>query len=173
MAVASVAALEYLHAVGRWLPPEVVVRVFSSMLMGVDFTATDVPGPPADAYFAGAKVESFLAFPPTAGAELNAGLVTMAGRLSIGVAIDRAAVPDPERMTACLRQGFDEVIGAAVRCGHPRSEASRITIGASGQPEPGECPVTNGCAWWDFSPFPSEPEWCDHGKPGETSATSA
>jgi WS/DGAT/MGAT family acyltransferase len=129
------------HMLGRWkqspalpvsdlltvalnrLPPPVVVRVFSSMLMGVDFTATNVPGPPVDVYFAGAKVESFLAFPPTAGAALNAGLVTMAGRVSIGLAIDRAAVPDPALMKACLHQGLDEVIEAAVCRGNLRSEA--------------------------------------------------
>ncbi len=104
------------------LPPPLVVRIFSSMLMGVDFTATNVPGPPADTYFAGAKIESFLAFAPTAGAALNAGLVTMAGRLSIGLAIDRAAVPDPPLMKTCLHQGFDEVIEAAERRGHSRNE---------------------------------------------------
>jgi diacylglycerol O-acyltransferase / wax synthase len=105
------------------LPPPVVVRVFSSMLMGVDFTSTNVPGPPADAYFAGAKIESFLAFPPTAGAALNAGLVTMAGRMSIGVTIDRAAVPDPALMKACLLEGLDQVVQAAVHRGHARNGA--------------------------------------------------
>jgi diacylglycerol O-acyltransferase / wax synthase len=104
------------------LPPPLVVRIFSSMLMGVDFTATNVPGPPADTYFAGAKIESFLAFAPTAGAALNAGLVTMAGRLSIGLAIDRAAVPDPALMKTCLHQGFAEVVDAAERRGHSRNE---------------------------------------------------
>jgi hypothetical protein len=99
-----------------------VVRIFSSMLTGVDFTATNVPGPPADTYFAGAKIESFLAFAPTAGAALNAGLVTMAGRLSIGLAIDRAAVPDPALMKACLLRGLDEMIQAADRRGNMYSE---------------------------------------------------
>ena len=109
------------------LPPPVVTRVFSSMLMGVDFTATDVPGPPLDVYLAGARVESLLAFPPTAGAALNAGLVTMAGRPSIGLTIDPAAVPDPACLWYCLNQAIDEMIGTAERRGstesrHPRRE---------------------------------------------------
>jgi WS/DGAT/MGAT family acyltransferase len=104
------------------LPPPLVVRIFSSMLMGVDFTATNVPGPPTDTYFAGAKIESFIAFAPTTGAALNAGLVTMAGRLSIGLAIDRAAVPDPALMKACLLEGLDEVIQAAARRGESPDE---------------------------------------------------
>ena len=104
------------------LPPAVIVRVFSSMLMGVDFTATDVPGPPVDVYLAGAKVESFLAFPPTAGAALNAGLVTMAGRPTIGLTVDPAAVPDPASLRHCLHQGLDEMIGAAERRGKDRGE---------------------------------------------------
>jgi diacylglycerol O-acyltransferase / wax synthase len=111
------------------LPPPVVARVFASMLKGVDFTATDVPGAPVDVYLAGAKVESLLAFPPTAGAALNAGLVTMAGRPSIGITIDPAAVPDPVSMRECLRQGLDEMIGAAERRG------SRGT--GRGEPETG------------------------------------
>jgi hypothetical protein len=42
--------------------------------------------------------------------------------LSIGLAIDRAAVPDPALMKTCLHQGFAEVVDAAERRGHSRNE---------------------------------------------------
>ena len=37
------------------------------MLKGVDFVATDVPGPPTDVFFAGAQVEALYAFAPNRG----------------------------------------------------------------------------------------------------------
>lgn len=90
------------------------------MLRGSDLTATNVPGPPMDAYFAGAKIESLHAFGPPAGAALNAALVTMAGRPCVGLNIDPAAIPDPAVMTMCVARGFDEVIAAAEgRCTGP------------------------------------------------------
>ena len=99
-------------ALGR-LPAPVTVGIFTQMLKGVDFTATDVPGSAVEAYFAGARVESFYAFAPTAGSAVNAALVTTAGRPSIGLNIDPAAVPDPTLFVSCLGRAFEEVCVAA------------------------------------------------------------
>ena len=95
------------------LPASMTTRAMAMMLKGVDFVATDVPGPPTDVFFAGAQVEALYAFAPTAGAALNVALVTTAGRVNVGLNIDAGAVPDPDIMVACLTDGFDQVLEAA------------------------------------------------------------
>ena len=101
------------------LPSPLTVAALSAMLKGVDLVATNVPGPPDDVYLAGARVETFDAFAPTAGAALNAALVTVAGRPSVGLTIDTQAVPDPAVLTGCLGHGVAEVVRAA----NPRQDA--------------------------------------------------
>ena len=59
---------------------------------------------------AGAEVDSFYGFGPTIGAALNVTLMSYRGTCDVGVNIDTGAVPDPDVMMECLRQGFDEVL---------------------------------------------------------------
>ncbi len=98
-------------ALGR-LPAPLTLGALSGMLTGVDLVATNVPGPADDVYVAGARVEELYAFAPTAGAALNAALVTVAGRATVGLTIDDAAVPDSAVLVDCLSQGAAEVVGA-------------------------------------------------------------
>ena len=88
------------------LPPGVI----GSMLKHVDFLASNVPGPPVPVYLAGAAVTSCYAFGPTTGAALNVTLLSYGGTCCIGCTIDTAAVPDADKLMACLRDGFDEVL---------------------------------------------------------------
>ncbi len=104
---------EWLTAVLDRLPDPLVVRVFSGILKGVDVIATDIPGPPVDLFLGGAKLEQLFAFAPTAGAAVNASLVTVAGRPHVGLNVDVAAVPDPDVLLGCLEQGFEDVVAAA------------------------------------------------------------
>ena len=84
--------------------------VIGSMLKHVDFLASDVPGVPVPIFLAGAPVSGYYAFGPTTGAAINVTLVSYRGTCCIGCTIDTAAVPDPEKLMACLRDGFDEVL---------------------------------------------------------------
>jgi diacylglycerol O-acyltransferase / wax synthase len=95
------------------LPSPLTVGAFGMMLKGVDLVATNVPGPPVHAFFAGARVEALHAFAPTAGAAVNAALVTVAGRSSVGCNIDAGAVPDPAELVGHLAQGLDEIFRVA------------------------------------------------------------
>jgi len=97
------------------LPASMTTLAMATMLKGVDFVATDVPGPPTDVYFAGAQVEAVYAFAPTAGAALNVALVTLADRLNVGVNIDVGAVPDHAVLVTSLTEGFAEVLEVARR----------------------------------------------------------
>jgi WS/DGAT/MGAT family acyltransferase len=91
------------------LPTAVVTQLFGSMLKGVDFVTSNVPGVPVPVFFAGAALESQVAFGPLTGAAANVTLVSYLDDLHIGVNMDSAAIPDRDVFVECLREGFDEV----------------------------------------------------------------
>jgi len=80
-----------------------------------------VPGIRVPLYLTGAKVNSFYGFGPTTGAALNVTLMSYCGTCGVAVNVDTGAVPDPDVLMDCLRDGFDEVLavgggtGRAVR----------------------------------------------------------
>ena len=80
------------------------------MLKHVDFLASNVPGIRQPLYLTGAKVERFYGFGPTIGAALNVTLMSYCDTCFVAVTIDTGAVPDPDAMMDCLREGFDEVL---------------------------------------------------------------
>jgi hypothetical protein len=59
---------------------------------------------------AGAQVTHLLPFAPTAGSGMMISMVSHCGRCCIGINSDRAAVIDPELLTACMREGLDEML---------------------------------------------------------------
>jgi WS/DGAT/MGAT family acyltransferase len=91
------------------LPTSISTGVFGSMLRGVDFVATNVPGVPIPLFFAGARMEAQFAFAPMTGAAANIALLSYLDELQIAVNTDPAAVPDPEVFHACLLEGIDEI----------------------------------------------------------------
>ena len=88
------------------LPPAAVTVVMGSMLKGIDVVVTNVPGPPAGWYLAGAEVLAEYAMAPTSGAAINVALVSVGPTACIGVAVDVVAVPDDDVLIDCLVQGF-------------------------------------------------------------------
>jgi len=86
------------------------VAVTGGMLKHVDILASDVTGVPGTVYLAGAKVTAMAAFGPTLGCAVNITLLSHKGRCHVGLNLDTAAVPDPDVFTACLAEGFDEVV---------------------------------------------------------------
>jgi diacylglycerol O-acyltransferase / wax synthase len=92
------------------LPVFAATSVLGSMLKAIDFVATNVPGPKQCTYLAGAKVVREYAFAPASGAAFSVALMSHADQCCIGINADTAAVPDPDVLTLCLREGFDEVL---------------------------------------------------------------
>jgi diacylglycerol O-acyltransferase / wax synthase len=90
------------------------------MLKHVDFVASNVAGLTMPLYIGRARLERFYAFGPTIGAAVNITLLSYCGSCGIGVNTDTAAVPDPQVLMDCLREGFEEILdlggdhGAAV-----------------------------------------------------------
>jgi hypothetical protein len=59
---------------------------------------------------AGSRIESLYTFGPLAGAAVNLTLLSYREQSNIAVALDPAAIPDPELLVECLREGFDEIL---------------------------------------------------------------
>ena len=94
------------------LPAPATTAIFGSMLKAIDFVAPNVPGLKHRAYLAGAEVERQYAFAPASGSAFSVALMSHVDLCCIGINADTSAVPDPDVLTACLRQGFDEVLSA-------------------------------------------------------------
>lgn len=95
------------------LPTTVVTQIFGSMMKGLDFQASNVPGSPVPLYLRGARVESVLPFGPLAGAACNVTLLSYQNDLNIGINVDPVAVPDTDTFIECIRLGYDEILDLA------------------------------------------------------------
>jgi hypothetical protein len=95
------------------LPATMSTGLFGSMLKGVDFVTTNVPGAPVPIYLAGARMESQFAFAPMTGASANIALMSYVDEVQIGVNTDPAAIPDGDTFLDCLNEGFAEVLKAS------------------------------------------------------------
>ena len=102
-------SLPYTNAIAGTL--NLLPRAYiGGMLRHVDFLASNVPGIAVPLYLTGAKVDAFYGFGPTIGAALNVTLMSYCGTCYVSVNIDTGAVPDPDVLMDCLREGFDEVL---------------------------------------------------------------
>jgi diacylglycerol O-acyltransferase len=105
----ALALTEPLAGVLYRLPATVATAVFGSMLRGVDFVTSNVPGVPVPVYLAGARMEAQFPFGPMSGAATNITLLSYLDEVQIGVNTDPAAIPDADVFHACLVEGFDEI----------------------------------------------------------------
>ena len=103
---------EPLAAVLYRLPATVSTGVFGSMLRGVDFVTSNVPGVPVPVFLAGARMEAQFPFGPMSGAATNVTLLSYLDEVQIGVNSDPVAVPDGDIFLECLEEGFGEVLKA-------------------------------------------------------------
>jgi WS/DGAT/MGAT family acyltransferase len=94
------------------LPTTATSALFGSMVRSLDFTASNVPGPPFPVYLRGSRMLAQYPFGPLAGAALNITLLSYQNDLNIGINSDPAAVPDVRLLTDCLRTGFDQILGS-------------------------------------------------------------
>ena len=92
------------------LPATASTSLFGSMLKGIDFVTSNVPGPPIPVYLAGARLERQIAFGPMTGAATNITLLSYIDDLNIGINTDPRAVTDPDLFLSCLADSFDEIV---------------------------------------------------------------
>jgi WS/DGAT/MGAT family acyltransferase len=106
----SLSLTDVIAGVLNRLPPVASTSILGSMLKAIDFVATNVPGLPSRAYLSGAEVVRQYAFAPPSGSAFSVALMSHVDTCCIGINIDTSAVPDPDVLTACLREGFEEVL---------------------------------------------------------------
>jgi WS/DGAT/MGAT family acyltransferase len=94
----------------RRLPAPLYTALFGSMLKGVDFVTSNVPGPPMETFLAGARIEAVYGFGPLSGAAANLTLFSYLDQLGMAINTDRAAIPDPEVFLGCIEAGVGEVL---------------------------------------------------------------
>lgn len=92
--------------------------IIGGMMQGVDVLASNVPGPSFPLYLAGAKIDSFVAFGPPAGAAVNITLLTYDGVVSFGITADKAAVGEPLLLAKCLDDAVADLVRPAVANRH-------------------------------------------------------
>lgn len=95
------------------LPTTATTGIFGSLLKGVDFIASNVPGAPVPVFMAGAQVVEHYAFGPMTGSSTNVVLLSYCQQCNLGINTDPAAIPDPETFVACLQDSFDEIFQRA------------------------------------------------------------
>lgn len=109
----ALALLEPMSGLLNRLPTTVTTSIFGSMLKGVDFTTSNVPGAPIPVFMAGAEIEMMVPFGPLAGAAVNVTLLSNRDEVHLGINSDLAAVPDPDSLRDCLQDSFDEILKLA------------------------------------------------------------
>jgi diacylglycerol O-acyltransferase len=102
--------LDEVAAVLNRLPAVLATTLFGAMLRGVDFVASNVPGPRFEVWVAGARLEGVVGFGPLAGAAANVTLFSYLHEAHLGIGTDPAAVPDSSVFVQALREAFDEVL---------------------------------------------------------------
>jgi WS/DGAT/MGAT family acyltransferase len=82
----------------------------------LNLICTNMPGPPAQRYLAGAKVEAIYPFAPVAhGVPLSIALLSYGDTYGIGIDTDPAAIPDPEVLHRYLAAAVDNIEHRALR----------------------------------------------------------
>ena len=102
-----------LRAVGRLSPR---TQRYLVNLLGIKATAvmTNVRGPEAQLYLAGAPLEALLAWVPKAGGlGIGVSILSYAGQVRLGVITDEGLVPDPEAIVAGFHAEFEALLALA------------------------------------------------------------
>lgn len=91
--------------------PGFAYRLLAQAVTGrVNLICTNVPGPPAQRYVAGAKIDAMYPFAPVAlGTPLSIALMSYGDSYGIGIDTDPAAIPEAERLTRYLAAAVDEI----------------------------------------------------------------
>jgi WS/DGAT/MGAT family acyltransferase len=117
--VATFGVINLLGAVPSWIE-EIAVGLFDSKGTTV---MTNVPGPQAQLYLAGAPIETVMAWVPQSGRiALGVSIISYNGKVWLGVATDKGLIPDPEVIITFFHAEFDEMRSRAQTAQAERQE---------------------------------------------------
>jgi WS/DGAT/MGAT family acyltransferase len=92
------------------LPTRVLVPALHAQADTVDFAATTLPGVRGPAHILGALIEESYPFGPRLGCPINITGFGNDDRLDVGIAIDPAAITDPDYLVECLVEAFQAFV---------------------------------------------------------------
>jgi len=105
-AVATFGIVNLIGAVPLWMQ-DIFVNFFDTKGTSV---MTNVPGPQAQLYLAGAPINTVMAWVPQSGRiALGVSIVSYNGKVWVGIATDKSRVPDPEAIIAFFNGEYDEM----------------------------------------------------------------
>jgi diacylglycerol O-acyltransferase len=110
------------HAIGS--------RVAAVERRGYQLSVTNVPGPQAPLYAAGARMVATYPVPPLPeGHPLAIGVTSYDGSVYYGLTADRDQLPDADLLGPCVREALDELVDSASggRTRAPRGRSRRTT----------------------------------------------
>ena len=97
------------------LPSRVLLPALSAQAASIDLAVSTIPGPHGGRAICGAAIEAVYPIGPRLGTPLNITAFGSGGELNIGVALDPAAISDPEGFRECLLDAFGRLVpGAAL-----------------------------------------------------------
>lgn len=118
------------QVVGIGMRVATLAAVSSDMPMPLHTTVSNVPGPQAPIYLAGARVHLMMGMGPIMDMMgLFHGVISGAGKLTINFVSCREMLPDPEFYRHCLQTAYDELETAALAPAK-RSRAKRKKVPA-------------------------------------------
>lgn len=92
------------------LPAPLVAKAMGPKMAANDLQISNVPGIREPVFMAGAEVTHMFPFAPLPGVPGMIALVSHGQTCCIGMNLDQAAIADPDRWMACMRESFDEVL---------------------------------------------------------------
>jgi WS/DGAT/MGAT family acyltransferase len=99
-------------ALGR-LPTRLLLPALHAQADSIDFAATALPGLRGTPHLCGATIEAVYPLGPRMGCPMNITALGHGDRLDIGIALDPAAVTDPDLLLRCLTDAFAAYVDAA------------------------------------------------------------
>ena len=96
------------------LPNQVLLPALHAQADSVDFAATAVPGLRGTRHICGAPIDAIYPLGPRLGCPMNITAFGKDDRLDVGVALDHAAIEQPELLVQCLTDAFDSYVTAAL-----------------------------------------------------------
>jgi len=93
-----------------------IARMIEGTPMGINFIATNVPGPQVPLYLAGQRMRDFIGLVPLAGTlGFGVAIVSYNQRLFFGLMAEPRMMPDVEFMKSCIADSFEELKAAALK----------------------------------------------------------
>ena len=112
--------------VGIGMRVATLAAISSDMAMPVHTTVSNVPGPQAPMYLAGARVHLLMGMGPIADMMgLFHGVISAAGKITINFVSCREMLPDPEFYRGCLQDTYNELEAAALKPPGPKKTRRR------------------------------------------------